>query len=340
MCIQVPGAGASDERDVTGDSRNSNAKPALGLGLKPSKAAGQPELKLHNLQLHTDQSWLVQTGLSLTESSRETKGQSWISKRDSSTSLAGTPVEAYGYGYGYSFEINRRPRDGPAPRSGRATPANARSRVTSRNVSRNASRTRSRTRLGIGLGDLRMTTTTATSPESMKGTPNASFATAPDGSDRIREDDLEHEDGDVEPNWADASTQAEAEMAAQLQSELADEFEGFSDGYDGDGDPYGMLNFEDQWESEDEENAEEEVRRAMRSWRVGGWMDGAIEALLMVEDTGTGTEAAEAGTRKESDVEERREGGDDDVEGPEERVRGAWPDLWWFGRVVSRQVNI
>lgn len=304
------------------------AKPAA------SKSRPQLQLHLHKLQVHTDPSWLVQTGLSLTESSRETKGQSWISKRDSSTSLAGTPE---GYGYGYNFEGTRRPRDGPAPRSGRATPAHARSRVTSRNGSRNTSRSR------LAMGDLRMTANATSPAASMKGTPNASFATAPDGSDRVRVDDLECEDVDVEPNWADASTraEAEAELAAQLQSELADEFEAFSEGFDGDGDgdPYGMLDFENQGESEDEENAEEEVRRAMRRWRVGGWMDGAIDALLMVEETTVGLEGEETGG-KGGEIEERRVSGDDSVEGPEERVRGAWPDLRWFGRVISRQVNI
>lgn len=336
--IQVP----SDEAERTrhgglGDEHAAaTATAASRPQAKPAASKSRPQLQLHlhKLQVHTDPSWLVQTGLSLTESSRETKGQSWISKRDSSTSLAGTPE---GYGYGYNFEGTRRPRDGPAPRSGRATPAHARSRVTSRNGSRNTSRSR------LAMGDLRMTANATSPAASMKGTPNASFATAPDGSDRVRVDDLECEDVDVEPNWADASTraEAEAELAAQLQSELADEFEAFSEGFDGDGDgdPYGMLDFENQGESEDEENAEEEVRRAMRRWRVGGWMDGAIDALLMVEETTVGLEGEETGG-KGGEIEERRVSGDDSVEGPEERVRGAWPDLRWFGRVISRQVNI
>ena len=269
----------------------------------------------HLYSLHTDPSWLVQTGLSLTESSRETKGQSWIYKRDSSTSLANTPVDGY-------VEVMKRPRDGRTPRSGRATPA--RSRVTSRNVSRNASRTR--------MHDLRMT---VTGPGDTKMTPSASFATAPDWDDKIREEEEGEDLEDVEPNWADARTQAE--LAAHLQSELADEFEGTDDG-----DPYGMLNFDDQGDSEDEEDAEEEVKRAMRSWRVGGWMDGAIDALLMVEEENSRDERREDERNVERDMEEGSvsAGGDRDAESPEERVRGTWPDLWWVGRLVKRQINI
>lgn len=256
-------------------------------------------------KLYTDPSWLVQTGLSLTESNRETKGQSWISKRDSSTSLANTPIDS-------SFDA-KRSRDGRTPRSGRATPA--RSRVGSRNVSRNTSQSR--------LSDLRMTST-RDSTDTITATPGASFATAPELDDQIQEED--EEEYNMEPNWADAKTQAE--MAAQLQEELAAEFED-------DGDPYGLLNFEEQGDTSEDE---EEVRRAMRTWGVGGWLDGAVDALLLVEEGRSEEHSGtfETGIRRVSlDT--------DDPEGselPPERARGVWDDLTWFGRLVRRNVAL
>lgn len=272
-------------------------KPQTKLGLK-----SKSQLQLGRLQTQ-DPSWLVQTGLSLTESSRETKGQSWISKRDSSTSLANTPMESY-------FDF-KRPRDGRTPRSGRATPA--RSRVGSRNVSRNASRSR--------LGDLRMTSTTY-SADDLDATPGASFATAPEVDDQIREED---ELEDIEPNWADEKTQAE--VAAQLQEELA------ADYGDYDGDPYGMLDFEGQGDGDTSED-EAEVRRAMKRWRVGGWMDGAIDALLMVEEE-SAEKAQQEVDKKHARIDEEAY---DDKEELQEPVPKGWGELSWIGDVLKKNV--
>lgn len=292
-------------------------KPASKEQAKVKTSQSQPELH----PLRTDPSWLVQTGLSLTESSRENKGQSWISKRDSSTNLVHTPVEGY-------LEI-KRTRDGRTPRSGRATPA--RSRATSRNASRNASRTR--------LQGLRMTSLGSDEAIAAKGTPTASFATAPEMEDQIYEGDEKQED--IQPNWADA--RAQAEMAAHLQAELEDEWE------EDDGDPYGMLDFGEQGDSDDDdERAEEEVRRAMRSWRVGGWFDGAVEALLMVEE---GPKASHSPS--EPDV-ERGPVEDEEGEGQAEETgqmtsgevedvkQGArnWVDAYWFGRMIRRSAGL
>lgn len=266
---------------------------------KPVKS--KSHIQLTKLRV-PDPSWLVQTGLSLTESSRETKGQSWISKRDSSTSLANTPVDGY-------FEARTRTREGRTPRSGRATPA--RSRAGSRVGSRNASRTR--------MADLRMT---SSSPDTVRASAGASFATAPESSIHEQEEDIEN----IEPNWSDARTQAE--LAAQLQEELAVEYD------EDDGDPYGMLDFEGQ-DIEITSEDEEEVRRAMRSWRVGGWMDGAIEALLMVEEgrsEGTAEQQMQARVSFEEDL--------DDSEIPPERARDIWDDLGWLGRVMRRNLGI
>jgi hypothetical protein len=103
----------------------SGAVTSLGYGhsaLRPLRANSQSNLRA--ITKDGDASWLVQTGLILTESSRENKGQSWLSKRDSSTSLAGpsavtSPLEE-------SF----------SPVSGRATPNRSRGPSRSRRSKR------------------------------------------------------------------------------------------------------------------------------------------------------------------------------------------------------------
>lgn len=291
---------------------------------KPQVKQNRSQLRLSKIS--TDPSWLVQTGLSLTESSRETKGQSWLSKRDSSTSLANTPLD-------YFTAIDR-PREGRTPRSGRATPATGRSRVSSRNTSR--------TRLA-GRNDLRMTTSEATSPTLERGggggpfggmrSKTASFVTAADLEldDQIQEED-EDEDVNVQPNWADARTQAE--LAAQLQEELGEDY----DYDDHDGDPYGMLNFEDQGSDADSDLDEEEVRQAMSRYRIGGWMglDGAIDALLRVEEVNDDIQLD-----VEQGVHEMSRGVTiGDVETPPQRAAGAWVDVTWLGRLFGRSAGM
>lgn len=293
---------ASDNTKTTTSTTTTDRKPQHP---KPSKS----QLRLSKIA--TDPSWLVQTGLSLTESSRETKGQSWLSKRDSSTSLATTPAD-------YFTTLDRQ-REGRTPRSGRATPA--RSRVSSRNASRS--------RLA-GKTDLRMTTSGPTSPiaERGGGIKSASFVTAAelDLDDQIQEED---EETDMQPNWADARTQAE--LAAQLQEELGQDF-------DDDGDPYGMLNFEEQGSDGDSDQDEEEVRRAMSRYRLGGWMglDGAIDALLRVEEVNDNTQLdIERGVDEVS-----RDGRSiGDVETPPQRASGPWVDVTWFGRLFGRSAG-
>lgn len=294
--------------------------------------------QLRLTRIKPDPSWLVQTGLSLTESSREVKGQSWISKRDSSTSLATTPVD-------YFNPIDR-PREGRTPRSGRATPA--RSRVSSRNPS--CSRTATMT------SHLKMTTSVPTSPiaERGSGVKSASFVTAAELEldDQIREEDEGEDQENILPNWADAKTQAE--LAAQLQEEMEDTWLD-------DGDPYGMLNFENQGSESDgdSQDDEEEVRRALSRYRLGGWMglglglDGAIDALLRVEqvhdpamiDVEKGTDELESWSSNgdgEGDVETPPPTNQPELSGPGSgpgSTASVWVDANWLARLFRRSAS-
>ncbi|OQV07435.1 hypothetical protein CLAIMM_11870 [Cladophialophora immunda] len=231
----------------------------------------------------SDSSWFIQTGLTLTEGSRESKGQSWIFKRDSSTSLA-TPIDE---------------RPSMALRSGRATPSG--------NLSRRGSFQRRSKK------SLAMTPVPATTPM------------------------IEMDTG---PDWADEQTQAE--IAAQMDADFADELD--------DGDPYGMLDFEAQFDSDDEE----ELRKSISGYRLGRWMDGLVDVFLRLEDdfspSQVDLEAAKTTIHSDpatSTAPPAKDAGhpgpsvrfDESVEPPPERPKGVWDDVAWFGRMLARTVR-
>ncbi|KAI1616571.1 hypothetical protein EDD36DRAFT_429453 [Exophiala viscosa] len=222
--------------------------------------------KKSGLHLHTsDSSWLIQTGLTLTESSRESKGQSWLSKRDSSTSLH-SPVD-----------------DRFLSRSGRATPSMSR-----RNSGRRCRRS------------LAMTPALQTPAD------------------------------EAAPDWDDVQTQAE--IAAQVENEIADEF---------DDDPYGVLDFEGQFDSEDEED----VRREISQYRLGGWMDGVVDVFLRLEDMpdyqheDLEARGSEVFPNASKDAENASTLSDSFMEPPPAKPSGVWEDVAWFGRLVARTIR-
>ena len=152
------------------------------------------------------------------------------------------------------------------------------------------------------------------------------------------------------PDWADAQTQAE--IAAQIQEDFRDEL-------DDDGDPYGILDFEGQFDSEDED----ELRESISGYRLGRWMDGLVDVFLRLEDDFPGSQAESHHSRERKDEEKYADDGsataasapaatkdadapsgsavrlDDSVEPPPERPKSVWDDVAWFGRVVARTVR-
>jgi len=167
-------------------------------------------------------------------------------------------------------------------------------------------------------------------------------------------------DSDPLPDWADARTQAE--IAAQVGNDLADEF-------DYDGDPYGVLDFEGQFDSdEDDDNDEEEVRREILAsgFHLGRWVDGLVDVFLRLEDLPDSSseqnldlEAGAGHPSKDTDPEnidpaqlqatsDATNGdteptpfeSDNSVEPPPVEPRGGlWDDVAWFGRLVARTVR-
>ena len=304
----------------------SGAVSSHGFGgvLRPtqSRSANASRRSLHLALPETDSSWLVQTGLALTESGRESKGQSWLGKRESSTSLVNLQSAIAEGWEGSGTAIREERRERPT-RSRRGTPAG----------SRVGSRAGSRTRRGRR--ELHMT--------SVMG----SEASLVDKA-RVEEDyspvhpKVEEEEEDVVPDWADEKTQEE--VAAQVQTELVDEF-----GYE-DGDPYGMLDFEGQVDFEFDEEEEAEVKREFARTRRrlfgGGWIDDVVDAMVgleSVEGVEMGTVEvgqADADTKaKPKNVMRRDEEVVDEskLEIPPEEG-GVWEDVKWLGRLMSKSL--
>ena len=147
------------------------------------------------------------------------------------------------------------------------------------------------------------------------------------------------EEEDVVPDWADEKTQEE--VAAQVQTELVDEF-----GYE-DGDPYGMLDFEGQVDFEFDEEEEAEVKREFARTRRrlfgGGWIDDVVDAMVgleTVEDVEMGTQLDEKPTPETSKSVQRREEelvDESKLEVPPEEG-GVWEDVKWLGRLMSKSL--
>jgi len=132
-------------------------------------------------------------------------------------------------------------------------------------------------------------------------------------------------------------------MAAQVQNELDDGDDEFND----EDDPYGILDFEGQFDTDDEED----VRREISQYQLGRWMDGIVDVFLRLEDfpdsrtasepgAGTAEEALPAATAASSkDAETASLVSDNAVEPPPEMPKGVWDDVAWFGRLIARTVR-
>jgi Protein of unknown function (DUF3984) len=273
-----------------------------------------------------DSSWLLQTGMALTEGSRESKGQSWLSKRASSTSLHSPVVEDYP-----NFEYAQ-------ARSGRGTP----------NHSRRGSRDRRKSRRELAM------TPAARSASSAAA---AAGADDPHVPRKISIPASTHDYAKIEPDWADSQTQAE--IAADLEMELAEELED-DELYSDDGDRFDTLDFEGQGveeEEEEEEEEEKEIQQAVcaRGFGLGRWVDGVVDVFLKMDDADEdeldpkqerqdhdGVTLPEDGKEdkdlpRQSSMEEMDDiVSEDGMEPAPENPKTVWEDIAWFGRLVLR----
>jgi hypothetical protein len=176
-----------------------------------------------------------------------------------------------------------------------------------------------------------------------------------------------HRQGYSGPDWADSQTQAE--IAAELEVEMAAELEP-AELYDEDDqdkewwreDRYGAVDFDGHWE-DDARQDEAEVQRAVKEggFGVGRWVDGVVDALLRLDDNEDERDL-EAGIPSASETvlkSDEPDGGvipqadgtagekppldessghvsDDAMEPAPAHPASAWEDVAWFGRLVFR----
>jgi hypothetical protein len=180
-------------------------------------------------------------------------------------------------------------------------------------------------------------------------TPSVANLSGPDQSMFVRDVN------DVLPQWDDPSSQAE--LAAQLREDfgpMEDDEE-----FDEDEDPFGELDFEGHFDSEEEE----ELRRTISGYGLGRWMDGLVDVMLRLEGdfeepfSPQGNNARIVGgaeVENEDDLNyeaaalareadalnaqpEVAFGGD--VEPPPEQPKSVWDDAAWFARLLARSVR-
>lgn len=290
--------------------------------LRPPGSGGRKLTTEHSIDANPmGSTWLLQTGINLTEGSRESKGQSWLSKRASSTSLHSPTLEDYSR----SHETHQ-PRCDYEPR------------IHSRRSSASRGRRRSRR-------DLVMTPTIVNDPSqptdvSQRMTPKperSSVASPP------------VDDSSIEPDWVDASTQAE--IAAALELQLATELD---DGelYSNDGDGYESAEIAAKAALEEEQAVKQAVR--FHGFRIGTWVDNVIDVFLRLDDADEEEVQAESDKIKDDNevdlatkqikqsegLREIRKGDRsddglaDDIEPAPQNPGSVWEDIAWFARLV------
>ncbi|KAL9617160.1 MAG: hypothetical protein Q9160_008014 [Pyrenula sp. 1 TL-2023] len=242
--------------------------------------------------------WFIQTGLTLTSSTAEYKGQTWLSKRESSTALTSpsmtppfrTPdVEPRGE-YGFPAETSR--PHAPAP--GR---------------SRRASRSR-----GVSRRDLTMTPAAAAeklirdyssgeknSRSASRGSSVVMFVEARSQEREPKYPSIGDVPGGSRPDWADEETRKEAEREQREKELMGENLEQGVDWKALDEEDEGVFEYGDADGELDEtrnshlgKSDEQELREQVRSkgFGIGKWVDGWVDALLKVgEDQEDGGDA-------------------------------------------------
>ncbi|RAL09019.1 DUF3984 domain-containing protein [Aspergillus homomorphus CBS 101889] len=236
----------------------------------------------HPPQHHQDTEWMLRAGIALASSTREEKGQSWLVKRQSSTSLVSDEQHLSLDFLNQHDHHNPWSAGGSSPRhgrSGRSTPAAAYSRSRRASRSRPSSRMASRADLAMtSIGMTPTTTSTATSSrrESRTVEPLASTSTS---TQKVEQQQQQDKHRHLVPDFVDERIRAE--MASLQRDELDedeedDDFASFASDY-----PYADS------DSESDELDEQELQRLTRErgFGLGSWIDRMVEwTLFGVED--------------------------------------------------------
>ncbi|BCS29044.1 DUF3984 domain-containing protein [Aspergillus puulaauensis] len=293
--------------------------------------ARRPAAHRHQSSDTRDPEWMLRAGVALASSAREEKGQSWLVKRESSTSLVSE---------GGKFEvdaISQALRTGMSRRSksGRSTPAAAAS--LSRAVSRRNSR-----------HDLAMTGLEMTMPSPSSKRSSGQAFSAPRTPSHAMNDEGRSSIS-LLPDFIDE--QVRAEMRDTIQQQVARDC--------------GSALSDDSWDSENDEEEEEEIDELElqrltreRGFGLGGWVDRMVEWTLFGVDDWPLSSTADPitnpprATAVELDEDDHPAAGlsdnDDEVKSlasdtiseiiPTERAgnRGGWEDAGWLFRAIKQ----
>lgn len=205
----------------------------------------------------SDAEWMLRAGIALASSTREEKGQSWLSKRESSTSLVSMPYETES-----PHRHHTRTKSGASSRksrSGASTPALSRRNSRSRGGSRRGSR-----------GGLAMTSMPPLSSASGKVSSPGTGAATPEFRGR----------GALEPDFVDEEIRAGI-AALQRERGISDEESAYWD-EDESGSEYDD-DFSDQTPDEFDEADLQRLTRE-RGFGLGSWIDRLVEWTLFGVD--------------------------------------------------------
>ncbi|KAL4964767.1 DUF3984 domain-containing protein [Aspergillus stella-maris] len=279
-----------------------------------------------------DPEWMLRAGIALATSAREEKGQSWLVKRESSTSLVSDgKYEVDTVSQSLRSGIKSRPRS-----SGRSTPA-SRSRAASRRNSRP----------DLSMTGLEMSIPSPISKKSSFHTPPGS-ASAPRTPSQFTNEQRSRSSQSLNhlPDFIDE--QVRAEMRNSLQQQHDD-------------DDYDSAVPDASWDSQEDSDYEEIDEREMqrltreRGFGLGSWVDRMVEwTLFGVDDWPLSTISEGVATTQiensrpfitspsDKDVDDEVKSLSDSHSNPEitatERAgdRGGWEDAGWFLRTIRQ----
>ncbi|KAJ5665770.1 uncharacterized protein N7477_008218 [Penicillium maclennaniae] len=199
----------------------------------------------------SDAEWMLRAGIALASSTREEKGQSWLSKRESSTSLVSMPYETDSPRHHHRTKSSSSAKS----RSGASTPALSRRNSRSRGGSRRGSRA------GLAMTSLPLSSARVSIP----GTGTVS----PEVRGR----------GGMEPDFVDEGIRAEI-AALQRERGISDEESEYWDGERGSED-------EDDFSDgtlDDIDEADLQRLTRERGFGLGTWIDRLVEWTLFGVD--------------------------------------------------------
>ncbi|KAL4927177.1 DUF3984 domain-containing protein [Aspergillus undulatus] len=231
-----------------------------GLASAGSRSNRRHLAHQHHHSEARDPEWMLRAGIALATSAREEKGQSWLVKRESSTSLVSDgKYEVDAVSQSLRSGLRSRPRS-----SGRSTPAGALSR------SRAASRRNSRP--DLAMTGLEMSMPLPISKQSSFHTPSASVPRTP--SHLTNEEAGSQSSQALLPDFIDERVRAEMRDTLQQHAE---------------GD-YDSAISDASWDSEDDSEYEEIDERELqrltreRGFGLGSWVDRMVEWTLFGVD--------------------------------------------------------